>query len=243
MDMSATTDIGQLSSEAKCFRLRRYYLHVGIIGAAFFGAMAIGCTAAALWNIDGSFARPKLAALINGTFWSGFTLLAIWIIATYFRERLYIAKAAIVQYGIFRTRTLPFAEVLRIKWRTWPKGGSVVVRTHFEKATIHLENFTTNEREELIRFLHETLDVEIQESWPQFEEFLNRSSEPSIVVSRGRIMALAALLICFACVFAYCWLAGLGGKYLLLSIFNIVVATWYLWRMRWSKLAGHAPCA
>ena len=230
-DMSTIADIGHLPTEARCFRLRRYYLLVGIVGAVFFPAMGIGSTVAALWNIDCSFARPKLAALIFGTFWSAFTLFAVWVIVAYFRERLFVGKAAIVQHGIFRSRTLEFGEVLQIKWRIWPVGGSVVVRTHSEKVTIHLDNFTTDEREELIRFLRETFAVEIQENWSRFEEVGRRSSAPGKGVSRGGIIAIAALLMCFAGVFVCCWYAGFGGKYLFIGVVNAFAAIWYLWRM------------
>jgi hypothetical protein len=234
-NMSTTTDKAQLHTEARCFRLRRYYLYVGIVCAVFFAAMGIGSTVAALWNFDGSFARPKLAALIFGTFWSGFTLLAVWVIAAYFRERLYFGKGAIVQHGIFRSRTLEIGEVLLIKWRAWPVGGSVVIRTHSEKVTIHLDNFTRDEREELIRFLRETLAVEIQENWSRFEEVLHRSSPPEKRASRGGIITIAVLLMCFAGVFVYCWFAGLGRQYLFIGVVNAVAAIWYLWRIRFIK--------
>src|SRR5262245_33709454 len=104
--MSATADIDPLPTDARCYRLRRYYLVVGVVCAVFFAAMGIASTVAALWNIDGSFARPQLAALIFGTFWSGFTLLAVWVIVAYFRERLYFGKAGVVQHGIFHSRSL-----------------------------------------------------------------------------------------------------------------------------------------
>src|SRR5438132_3763373 len=85
IDMTTDADIGQVSTNARCFRLRRYYLVIGVVCAALFAIMGVTSTLAAYWNIDGSFARPKLAALIFGTFWSGFTLLAVWVILAYFR--------------------------------------------------------------------------------------------------------------------------------------------------------------
>ncbi len=204
--MSTAADIGQLPTQARCLRVRRYYLVVGIVGAVFFAAMGIGSSVAALWNIDGPFPRPKPAALIFGAFWTGWTLLAVWVIAAYFRERLFFGKASFVQHGIFRSRTLEVGEVHQIKWRTWPMGGSVIVRTLSEKVTIHLDNFTRDEREELIRFLREIFAVEIQENWSRFEEVLRRSSAPGKRVSRGGIITITALLMCVAGVLVCYWL-------------------------------------
>jgi hypothetical protein len=233
--MSTIADTAQVPTETRCFRLRRYYLLVGIVCGVVFVAIGIASTVAALWDIDGSFARPKLAALIFGTFWSGFTLLAAWIIAAYFRERLVFGGAAIIQHGIFGSRTLALGDVFQIKWRAWPVGGSVVVRTHSEKVVIHLDNFTKGEREELIRFLRETFAAEIQENWSRFEEVVHRSSAPGKRVSRGGTITIAALLMCFAGVFVYCWFAGLGGQYLVLGVVNAAAAIWYFVRIRFIK--------
>jgi hypothetical protein len=135
-----------------------------------FAAIGIVTTVAAIWNIDGSFAYPEVTALIFGTFWSGCTLLGVWIIAAYFRERLLLGKTAIVQHGIFRCRTLESGEVLQIKWRTWPFGADVIIRTHSERIKIYLDNFTEKEREAIVLFLRETFAAELQENWSRFEE-------------------------------------------------------------------------
>ena len=41
--------------------------------------------------------------------------------------------------------------------------------------------------------------------------------------------------MCFAGLFVYCWVAGLGVLYLFLGVFNAVAALWYLWRLRFVK--------
>ena len=170
-----------------------------------------------------------------GIFWSGVMLLGVWTIAGYFRNRLFFGKTAIVQRGVFRSRTLEVGEVLQIKWRTWPVGGSVVIRTHSERASIELSHFTRDEREELIRFVRESFAVEIQENWSRFEDVLGRSSPRGKRASRGRIIAIAAYLMCFAGVFVYCWFAGLGRQYLFIGVVNAVAAIWCLWRIRLIK--------
>lgn len=232
--MSTIANTAELPAETRCLRLRRYYLIVGVVCAIGFATMGIASTVAALWNIDGSFPRPPLAALFFGTFWSGFTLLAVWMIAAYFRERLWFGKSAIVQRGIFLTRTLHSKDVLQIKWYIRPIGGSTVIRTHSSKATIYFHNFTRDEREALIRFLRETFAIEIQEGWSRFEENLRRLAAPATgkVVTRGGVIAIAVVLICFAGIFAYCWHVGLGGQYLGIGVVNAIAAIGCLWLAR-----------
>src|SRR6478752_3265115 len=119
--MSADADIAGLNTQARCFRLRRYYLYLGIVSGVFFAVMGVISTLAALWNV-GWFPRPKLFAVVFGAVWSGFTLLALWIIAAYWRERLFFGGDAIVQHGIFRCRTVKTREVVLVKWRARPTG-------------------------------------------------------------------------------------------------------------------------
>lgn len=83
-----------------------------LVCAVFFAATGIASTLSALWNIDGSFARPERSVSFFATAFSGLTLHAVWIIAAYFRERLFFGKAAIVHHGIFRLTRIEFGGVL-----------------------------------------------------------------------------------------------------------------------------------
>ena len=153
------------------FRPRRYYLIVGIVCAVFFAGIGVASTIAAYTNVDGSFARPTLCAFIFGGFWSGWTLLAGYLIAAYFRERLLLTEEIIVQRGTFRWRTISVADVVRIQWRTLPKGGSLVVRTHLQKIKINLDDFTKEKREEIMLFFREKFDAAIQENQLRFDHW------------------------------------------------------------------------
>jgi hypothetical protein len=198
--------------------------------------MGVASTLGAYWNIDGSFPRPKLDALICGVIWSSFTLLAVWIIFAYFRERLYLASKTVIQHGIIRSRTIHSEDVVHINWRRWPAGGSIVVQTPSAKIKIELGNYTREEREEIIRFFRERFASELQNNWPRFEA--RRLSPPRRLVSRGGILVTASVLMGFAGVFIYCWFAGLGGQYLFIGVVNAVAAPCYLWRLRTYKDYG-----
>jgi hypothetical protein len=208
---------------------------VGVVCAVFFAVMGVSSTVVAYFNSDGSFARPRLAALVFGVFWSGLTLLAAWVIAAYFRERLLLTNQTIVQHGIVGARVIDCGDVVQIRWRSWPVGGSIVVRTHSQKVKIYLDNFTRDEREEIVLFFRETFAHEIQDNRSGFEEHVRKWSPPEKRVSRGGIIAIAAVFICFAGVFVYCWFAGLGAQYLFLGVVNVVAAIWCLWRLRFVK--------
>ena len=233
--MHKSAEIAQPSPGTRVFRVRRKYLVVGVIGTLFCVAMGVESTVAAFWNLDGSFPRPKLAAFMLGSFWSCFTLLGVWIIAAYFRERLNLTDTGIVQQGIFRSKNLEFSEILQVQWRTRPVGGSVVLRTHWTKIRIELENFARDEREELIRFLRDRLPLEIQNNWSSFEVVPHCSPTPGKPVSRGAMIAISAIFLSFAVAFVYCWSAGLGTQFLFISVVNVVASIWSLWRTRWTK--------
>jgi hypothetical protein len=231
-DMTTTADIRKLPTEAKCFRLRRYYLVVGIVCAVFFAVFGVTSTVVAYLNIDGSFPRPHLAALVFGVFWSGFTLLGLWVIAAYFRERLFLDDNTIVLNSTFRSKTLDVGDVVQVEWRISPVGGSIVVRTRSEKVKIYLDNFTKDDREQVVFFFRKTFANEVQENWSLFEERARRLSATERRVPRGGMMVIASIFMCLAGLFVYCWFAGLGMQYLFIGFVNAIAAIWYVWRFR-----------
>ena len=213
------------------YRPRRYYLIVGIVGVVFFSAAAIISTYVAYWNIDGSFARPVLAAVIFGSFWSLFTLLSVWVVLAYYRECLTLDEGQITQQGIIRSKLMHIDDVTHIKWRRIPQGGSIVIRTLTDRLKIYFDNFTVEERRELISFLHGIIAPNIQEGWSQFEECHLKIQQQPIQKSRSAAVVCALLLFSFAGIFNYCWVAGLGSKWLFIGAVNALGGLWCLWRI------------
>src|ERR1700722_14396804 len=116
--MTTTAEKQQLPDKGQCFRPRRHYLVVSVICAVF--SLAMGITPAVLaWHHASPFPRPERAALFFGVFWSVWTLLAVWVIVAYFRERLFVTNKMIIHYGIIRSRTIHVDEVIHINWRYW----------------------------------------------------------------------------------------------------------------------------
>jgi hypothetical protein len=215
-----------------CYRLGPQYLILGIVCLTFFLAIGIGSVYVAYWNIDGSFGRPKLAALGFGVFWSFWVLLALWLIVAFFRERLFVTPNAITQQGCIRKRTINSTDVIQIVWKRFPQGGSVIVRSHFTRIKIYLSNFTRDEQNQLIAYLREMYSPAIHENWTRFiEARLQAVSEHALRKSRGAASICALLLFSFASIFGYCWLVGLGVQWLIVALLNALGGAWYVWRI------------
>src|SRR4051794_19199445 len=121
-------DTPQTGGSVQSFRLRRHFRNVGILCAVCFAAAGVVSTLYAYINPNSEFIRPRLAMLVFGLGWSSFVCLAVWLIAAYYRERLFLTERAIVQHGVIGRCTLEVSDVLRIEWHERPLDGSITVR-------------------------------------------------------------------------------------------------------------------
>lgn len=235
--MTPIADIWQPPSDAKTFRLRRSVLFIGIVCAVVFLFFDVGSTTVAYWNIDGSFARPKPAALLFGVFWSAMLLLAIFMIVGYFRERLFLAPTSIMQQGTIGSRTMAVGEVTAVIWRCRPVGGSIVVRDQSRKIKIQLGVFAPHDADEIIRFFRDTFPEAIQQNWVSFESFKHEFSRPPSP-SRRRIILASCIYPFFVWCCAVLWLGGLGVQFLFCGIIAGLSWLFHLWRL--NKLTLHS---
>lgn len=155
--------------EERCYRLRRSLLFAGVACTGCFLAFGLLSSLTALWNVDGSFARPAQAALFFGLFWSAWVLLGVYITAAAVRERLYVSPRRIEKVGCLRTRTMQLEDVSSAQWRQIPRQGSLVLRGRNGKLTLEFGNYGTADRRELIARLRDYLDEHLQEGWAEFE--------------------------------------------------------------------------
>ena len=239
--MNAKCDSTVLSTHTefqRCYRLRRRVLIIGVVSTVSCLMFGVTSACAAYWNIDGSFARPRLAAVIFSAFWSCVTLLGMWLIVAYVRCRLYVTDSCISEVGLVASTTIEIDDANRVVWRLIPSSGSVVIRSIDAKIKIGFDDYTPNERDELITFCRTRFRPEIQEGWSQFVE---RFLEPNPKRERHSRVAMLVLLLnltFFAGSFVYLWLMGRGVQYLVLGIVNALVVLWYLWRRRVSSPRG-----
>jgi hypothetical protein len=153
----------------KEYWLPKHYLALGIASAVLFALMGIGSTLAALLNIDGSFLYPVPTAIFFGCAWSGFAFLGGWLILAYYRERLFVSPQLVRTTGCFRTRQVHLPAVFRAVWKSWYRGGGLVLYDPAGKVAIHFGNYLAGEQAELIPFFRETLGEQTQVGWDRFE--------------------------------------------------------------------------
>jgi hypothetical protein len=186
--------------------------------------------------------NPELQALLIGIFWFGWVVLCAWVIVACFRERLILGETAIVQHGIFRPSTLAISDVTQIRWRAWPVGGTVFIKTRDDRVKIYLDNFTEEERRAIVDYFHNTFPPEMHENWHGFEALHGSPRRPPPNPRLGMI-AIATSLMCMAGFFLFVWYFDAGTLYLIVAIVNGVAGIWYLWRLRNLKPPGEAPNA
>lgn len=212
----------------RIYRPRVYYLVFGVVCMVFYSGAACASTFAAWTNIDGSFRFPIPSAIFFGSFWSAWSLLSLWIIIAYFRERLVVEKRTITQRGVLVTRVIQSDEIVAIRWRQQPRGGKVVLySTSGRSLSIYLSNFTPAERDELINLLHRAAPLERQQGW---HDFIKAHPVTKPLPSRPIAVICAVLFFMVGAWFIGVWWQRMGVQYLLVGVANLLAGMWYAWR-------------
>jgi hypothetical protein len=221
---------GRHPDQSRVFRVRRYYLTLGVIGACFFAVMGTASFCAAYWNIDESFPNPVLSATMFAVVWGGFFLLSLWIIAAYFRERLGLGPTELTQQGVIRRRAVPYRQITRATWRGGFHNGGLRIRAPHTRLMIYLENFTQDERRIIVDVLRHAVPPEVQEGWDEFRAAVDRSAQPPpkfVSIAIACLLAFAAM----SAVFVLCWQKGVGREWLVAGALCASIAVWYVWRI------------
>lgn len=141
------------------FRLQKSHRNLAIVGLFFFsGMMAMSVYLAAT---EGNV----LLGIVFGGFWSFWIGLSVWLLLAYYRESLTIQDGTVVQRGVLHTKSMKLSELVDVQWKSVR---AVVLRSRSGKATIHLDNFTPEQRLEIIRWLHGATPLSIQRGWDRF---------------------------------------------------------------------------
>lgn len=214
-----------VSQPVECYRLRRFYLYLGIAGTSLFSIVGIGSALAACYNLDGSFRYPILSAFLFGGFFFIFTLLGIWCILAYYRERLEISGIRIIKYDIFHKTEIPLDEVTHLQW--YSLTGAIVVESPLKKFKFHIDNYSKAEQVEITNRLRNELDRDLQDGWDKFQKFNASIFEPADQSPRPESVVFVCLLFLFACIFTYAWWSGRGVHFLFIGLINFAVALWW----------------
>jgi hypothetical protein len=215
--------------DAKCYRCHRYYLYLGICCVVLFVSVGIIYPIVIFWDKDSfPFQHRTLLAFLCAAFWSGWAVLGVWIILAYFRSRLFISESHVESIGVLNRKYIVLDELTQVVWRSRPIGGSVVLHAPNCKIVIEFENFTKEQRAEMVDFLHNKISHEIQDGWDGFYKFFSKQFEPRQGLSRSFFIFNSVVLFSFGVLFIFIWNAGYGQKYLSTSIINLIVGLSFL---------------
>lgn len=174
-----------LESGAVCYRLRRYYLWVGVPSFVFSLAMGIKSVLAAYYNVDGSFPDPKAWAWGLGIGWSCLLLPGVWLILAHFRDRLVVSDTSIWQRGCFRERRVEFADVQRVVWRNFADAKlasypGVLLETPTCTMIIRIASrYTKDDVHHMAAAIHAAVPEQLQHGWEDFYKTKPRK-EPTV---------------------------------------------------------------
>ena len=143
-------------------RLKKSYRNSAITCLVLFMGMMIGSSYIALAN--GSI----LGSLVLGGFWGFWVVLSVMLLLSYYRESLFVDDGKIIQTGVFRRREIALADIVSVRWRIVPVGGSVVLRSSADKIKVTFDNFELEQRRWLIQLFRHSLPQSIQQDWERF---------------------------------------------------------------------------
>ena len=151
-------------------RVFRY--RVGIRNTGW--ACLIGFIAMAIISVFGALDAPADRRWIAFIVFEGFSFcwigMAIWMLMAFYKESLHLLTDRIVRQGVTNFRSIEFKNVTDLKWRMWPVGGSVVLKSDDRRMAFDLQNFEAADRVTLIRSLRAAVPAAIQRGWPEFCE-------------------------------------------------------------------------
>lgn len=211
-------------------RLLKGVLVTGIVCSIEFALIGSVSVYAAAFNIGGSFPNPLEMAIFFGLFWGAFFALSLWVIAAALREELTVTADALTQREVTRTRTIRWEDVEQLTWRSWPRGGSVVIRGNDAVFKIYLSNFLRDEQAELVARLRTKIPEQKQQGWQSFHE--NKHQKP-LSPREARNLAIFSMLLFLitGAMFAYWWTCWGATTMLVAAIVCVVAACWYLVRI------------
>ena len=209
------------------YRVGRKFRNVGILCTLFAVGFGAFSTITAYFNVDGSFPRPKLAALLFALGWSAFALLGIWLWRFYYKYKLIVDSASLQQRGMWRSQRIEFSAVREIRWYIYPAGGSVRLvgpeRGPERGMGIEFGNFSWSDREELISFLLKAIQPERHVGLDKFQQ---RFTPTPSRVGRAKLARLALFIFFIVHAGFFGWLGFMNRdvRYLVTAVLNFAGA-------------------
>lgn len=108
----------------RTYRLRPYFRNVALTFTPVFLCFWIGSVIGAYF---GALAQPQIAVIMFSAFWGSWTLLGVWLIVAYFKNRLVLNGTTLHHVVFFHRKNIATNAVQNIKWRAYPISGSCVI--------------------------------------------------------------------------------------------------------------------
>jgi hypothetical protein len=155
-------------TDAREYRIPRFYLLLGFGSALFAGAGLVAGISGEIWNRPAP--SPVAATVIYFGIYIFFLSLSTWILLAYFQERLIISDGRVSLRGVLKGRAMDLADVQQARWRIWPGRGNLVLQSRDARLVIPFFPWHDSDRQEMVEYLRGALPADNQEGWPEFEE-------------------------------------------------------------------------
>ncbi len=155
------------------FRLRKSVAYAGMALSAIF--LAVCVLVASMFFLENpaehGFKGEHSVAIVCGmalaTFGTMF-LLSLYMWSAYYLERFCISGSTISLQTMVQNHSFDATELVSLRWRTHPHGGSVLFRGRDFKGRLDLAGYRSEDRLRLIRALRAIVPPSVQEGWPMF---------------------------------------------------------------------------
>lgn len=147
----------------RTFRLRKGYLLLGLWTGVLFTGMFFAAVIGSF--LDAPHPTPMLAMAL---FWTGWMSLSGYLLLAYFNALLKLNGKTLTRRGVLRSQEILFDQSASIKWRIWPQGGSIVVRSPRGRIAFDLNDYEPSERVAIISCVHNALPPNQQTGWEAF---------------------------------------------------------------------------
>ncbi len=157
----------QANRPERVFRLPKACLPLGIVGFVLFSFMAVLALALPWLQTDRPVVYPILFITIAFGAFCAFAAGNLYLIVAARRSRVCTSAGIVTIQGVFRSVTVPLADVTSAVWSGWPVGGRLALYTHDRRLVLHLGNFAN--AWELASFFRSALPLDVQERYERYE--------------------------------------------------------------------------
>lgn len=163
----------------KTFRLRKSIQYQALGYLALFSTVLIGGAVAILRFVDapqeggfrGEWAVWTLAGMWVGLF-SLIVMLSLYMLRAYCVEQFSIQGKNFWVRSVLQNARFHADELQQLKWRPFPKGGSLLFRLLGSRVRLDLHGFSRADRLEIVRALRATVPMKVQQGWEQFSYYV-----------------------------------------------------------------------